>query len=145
MPHLMPRDLSLEAFAAVSAAIAEGDEPLDQILARYELDLEQWRVVSDQWSRIIAADEPAADTYAEAFALAQDGLKPLPEMTPEDWAELVVDVGAKGRAALARRALGQSDHLRLTRHWARVLGKDRTLAARYAEGFYRATTKRGIA
>ncbi|MEP7120062.1 MAG: hypothetical protein ABJE95_04090 [Byssovorax sp.] len=142
----MPRDLTLEEFASVSAEIAEGDAPLDRILARHELglDLASWRELSDRWSRILAADESAADAYAEAFTRAQDGLKPAPQMTPEEWAELVVEVGAEGRAALVRRALGPGDHLRLARRWARVLGGDRALAARYAEAFYRATAKRAI-
>ncbi len=132
----MSTAISLEDFAALSAAIAEGDRPLDAVLAARSLTVPNWRDTSEVWSRVIAADESASDAYAEAFVRAQDALRPVPVMTPEEWAMLVLEMADEGPSALDRRGLRMADHLRLTRHWAKALGADKALAARYAQRFY---------
>lgn len=132
----MSIEMSLDEFAAVSAAAAEGDLPLDAVLATRSWTVAAWREISDAWSRGIAADEALAEAYAEAFVRAQDALRPVPAMTPEEWAVLVLDMAAEGPTALEKRGLRAADHLRLIRHWAKVLGADRGLAARYAKRFY---------
>jgi hypothetical protein len=133
------REISLEEFAAISAAIAEGDLPVDQVLASSDLTLARWSEISMFHSYGIASDDAVADAYAEAFVRAQDRLKPVPSMTPEAWAALVVEMAREGPSSLARRGLRSSDHLRLTRHWAKKLGSDKALAARYATAFYAAS------
>lgn len=135
------RDLSLDEFALISAEISEGDRTRDAVLAAHELSAGAWRAASERWSYAIAADDDLADAYAEAFVRAQDQQKPLPAMTPEEWAGLVVEVAAGGRQALLRRGLSAADQLRLSRHWARALGGDKALAARYHEAFYAAQRK----
>ena len=130
-------DVSLEEFAAISVALTEGDQPTDEVLAFHRLTLKQWEKVSDYWSRVVAANEAAADVYAASFMQAQDRRKAVPTMTPEEWAALIVDVAADGRRALERRGLSGADHQRLIRHWASALGHDKALAARYARSFYK--------
>lgn len=131
-------ELSLEAFALVSAAIGEGDQTLTAVLAAHEIKPETWRKASEQWSLAIASDEALEAIYSEALVRAQDQQKPIPAMTPEQWAALSVEVAAEGRQALSRRGLGPPDLLRLARHWARALGADKALAARYHRAFFAA-------
>lgn len=133
------RDVSLEEFAAISAALVEQDLPMDRVLAGNDLTLARWTEISMIHSYGIAADEAAADAYAEAFVRAQDRLKPVPPMTPEAWASLVAEIAREGPSSLTRHGLRSADHLRLTRHWAKQLGGDRALAARYAAAFYAAS------
>lgn len=130
--------LSLDELAAISAAIAEGDRPLLEVLAAHRVTEQEWQDVTSAWSYRLAEDEAAADVYAVAFVRAQDQLKPIPAMAPEAWAILVAELASEGRSALARRGLSAADYLRLQRHWARALGADRALAAHYAQGFYAA-------
>ena len=132
------QDLPLETFAAVSAAIAEGDRALEVVLVAHGLGPEEWRLSSERWSFTLAADEALADAFTQAFLDAQDRLKPVPPMTPEEWAALVVEVAAEGPQALIRRSLSAADHARLARRWARALGTDKILAARYHQAFYAA-------
>jgi hypothetical protein len=135
-------ELTLQRFAEISAAIAEGDAPLPRVLAAHGLSADTWAAASQRWSLALAADEALADTYDEALVRAQDQRKPVPVMTPEQWASLVVEVAVDGAAALARHELSRADHLRLTRHWARALGADKRLATRFHEAFYAAQRAR---
>jgi hypothetical protein len=138
-----PHNITLERYASVCAAIAEGDRPLGEVLAAAALGAAAWRDVSEHYTRILAADAmngdgALAEAYAVAFARAQDAIRPAPELSPEEWAELTVAVsGPGGAAVLAARGLSPADHLRLSRAWARRLAAERTTAKRYHEAFFR--------
>lgn len=134
--------MTLETFADLSAAVAEGDRALPDVLASTGLTTAEWREASAHYTRLLAFDASGdgalAARFAARFAAAQDALRPLPALTVEAWADLVVTVGARGSEALAARALTGPDYQRLTRHWARALGSDRTLAKRYHAAFFAA-------
>ena len=144
-PPAAPGGLSLERFAALSAALAEGDRPLPALLAAHDLDEAVWQAATAHYTRLLAADAmdgdgAVSDRYAAAFARAQDALRPVPDLTPEAWAELCVAMaGPRGAEALAERGLGAADHLRLTRAWAARLGRERETARRYHEAFFKAS------
>ena len=144
-PPAAPGGLSLERFAALSAALAEGDRPLPALLAAHDLDEAVWQAATAHYTRLLAADAmdgdgAVSDRYAAAFARAQDALRPVPDLTPEAWAELCVAMaGPRGAEALAERGLSAADHLRLTRAWAARLGRERETARRYHEAFFKAS------
>jgi hypothetical protein len=138
-----PHGISLDVMAAITAEIAEGDRPASRVLEARGLSRTQWDEASLFWHRQLATEAfaggetPLAEAYSEAFTRAQDGLAPIPELTPEDWAALTVEM-ARGDAAraLASRGLSSSDHLRLSRRWATLLSRDRALGERYQQAFY---------
>ena len=137
--------MTLESFADLSAAVAEGDRLLPDVLAAAGLATAAWHEVSAHYTRLLAFDASGegvlAERFAMRFATAQDALRPLPALTVEAWAELVVEVGARGSEALAARGLSEPDYQRLARHWPRALGKDRALAKRYHASFFAAAEK----
>ena len=130
-------DVSLERYAQVSAALAEGFD-LPRAVASSGLSVAEYRAAADHWTERIAADSMTgdghlADVYAEAFVVAQDALAPVVEMRVEQWAALGCEIDASDLAsALLDRGLSQPDYMRLTRHWAKALREDRALAKRYA-------------
>lgn len=134
----VPHGVTLEGFAGISAALAEGDRSLDDVLSAHGLSEATWEEVQAHHLRAIAADAMLSDEallskrYAELFAGAQDTIKPVPEMTPEEWAALILDVADRGGAAFQARGLTKSDYFRLARHWAKQMSGDRALAKRYA-------------
>ena len=137
------RLVTLEQFAAIAAELAEADRPARDVLVAHGLSEEAWRELRDHHHRAViadalASDEPGmAEAYATAFARTQDALKPVPDLTPEAWAELVVQCGAHGAEdAVAALGFSSADYLRLCRHWAKKLGQDRAAAQRYAAAFY---------
>ncbi|WP_437646538.1 hypothetical protein [Sorangium sp. So ce362] len=134
--------VGIEDFATIGAAIAEGDHPLEDVLRAFGLTTAQWDAISAQHTRRIAADafenDPStlADAYAAAFARAQDALRPVPAMTPENWAAVATEVAARGDEALVTRGLRRPDFLRLSRHWARELSRSPAVAKRYFAAVY---------
>jgi len=126
----------------VSADIAEGDRPVDEILRGRGLTDEQWMEATVFWSRRMSEDaRPDASgnvaprvalAFSEAFARAQDAKRPLVVLTVVQWAELVHEIEAYGLApVLARRGLRLADHSRLVRNWAKALGTTPSLAREY--------------
>jgi hypothetical protein len=130
-----PPGIPLEIYAAVSAHLAEA-EPLPQILAAHGLTEQRWQEASVYWTQRLALDDDGVleRAYTAAFVAAQDEVKPIPSMTPEEWAILSAEV-ARGDplGALALRSLSVGDYLRLARRWASVLGHDRDQARCFAE------------
>jgi hypothetical protein len=133
--------ITLEQYAAICAAIAEGDRPCAKVLEQHDLTDAKWATLSLAWMRRIAEDVQLNRDraqlplrYADAFGTAQGAHKQVVPMSVEDWARLTVDVmnhGAPGPALIAR-GLSQADYLRLARHFAKVLSTD-SLAARQFE------------
>jgi hypothetical protein len=126
-----PSGIDLFAFARISAAAAEGDRPLAEILAKESLTDTHWTEVTLFWARRMGEDARNAEprvalAFSDAFARAQDALKPVIVLAPEAWDALVlaIDDAPDGPArVLAERGLGMADFSRLTRHWARALAQ----------------------
>jgi hypothetical protein len=144
-PEAAYRPIDLETFAIISAEIAEGDRSLLAILDAHELTENDWLVASMHYNQLLAADDAGAmgAEFSAAFTRAQDALRPLPAMEPEDWAELQHLVATNGNGVLASRGLSTPDFLRLSRHWAKRLGKDPPLAKRYHRAFFDAVRRLG--
>ncbi|APR80675.1 Hypothetical protein A7982_06022 [Minicystis rosea] len=133
--------LDLDTFARIQAEAAEGKAPLDRILARHALTEDAWTSAQGTIVGALAAEAmsdgptPLGDAYAEALARANDALAPVPQLTPEAWAELAAAFATKGADALAERGLGANDYLRLARHWAGILAREPAVAERYAKAY----------
>jgi hypothetical protein len=138
-----PQGISLEKYAGIAAEIAEGVEAPARVLARSGLSPAAWEEAVTRWTASIAAEAfndgetPLADAYNQAFVLAQDGLKPVPEMTIGEWARLEVEVG-RYPGVLREKGITSADLMRLRRTWARALSVDRALAKRYAAAVHAA-------
>jgi hypothetical protein len=135
-----PHGVTLERFAFISAEVAEGDRSLLEVLERHQLSESQWNEVSQHWLLKIAEDAQANGAqcrlplvYSEAFGKAQDSLKAVPTMAPEDWALLSVEIERTGGTdlPLARRQMSQADYLRLARYFAAELARNGQANARF--------------
>lgn len=131
--HGAPHGITLFDHAQISAAIAEGDRPLAEILTPRGLNEAQWNESCAYWMTRMGDDvrEHGKDAriprvYSDAFSRAQDSVKPAPPMDAAAYAKLVVDIQRAGGPAepLSARGLSTADYLRLSRHWARVLSTD---------------------
>lgn len=142
--HGAPHGITLFDHAQISAAIAEGDRPLADILAPRGLTENQWNESTSYWMTRMGDDvrEHGKDAriprvYSDAFSGAQDAVKPSPPMDAAAYAKLVVDIQRAGgpAAPLAARGLSTADYLRLSRHWARVLSTDPGQAKTFFEAY----------
>lgn len=133
-----PHGITLFDHAQIAAEIAEGDRTAAEVLEAHEITDAQWNESTMYWMTRLGDDvrEHGQDAriphvYSDAFAKAQDAIKPAPLMDVVAYAKLVVDVQAAGGPAdpLAIRGLSTADYLRLSRHWARVLSSDAEQAA----------------
>lgn len=138
-----PHGITLFDHAQIAAEIAEGDRSSAAVLEAHELDEAQWSASTIYWMTRLGDDvrehgEKAriVHVYSDAFAKAQDGLKPVPPSDAATYAKLVVDIQLAGGPAdpLAVRGLSTADYLRMSRHWARVLSTE----PRQAEMFFEA-------
>lgn len=128
-----PHGITLEAHAEIAAAIAEGTRKYADVLESVRLTETQWNESTAYWMPKLAEDAQQngvqarlAIVYSDAFSKAQDAMAPVPEMSPEDWATLTVEVQVEGGPGqpLARRNLSLADYLRLARHFAKRLSRD---------------------
>lgn len=141
---LAPHGISLIDHAEIAAAIAEGDRSEEAVLEGRGLTSDQWLASTVHWSTRMAEDAQAkgadavvAVVYSEAFARAQDALKPAPQMSPEAWAKLVVEIQIEADPAgpLAERRLSLADYMRTARAMARLLTQDPAASRAFAETY----------
>jgi len=139
-----PHGISLVAHAQISAALAEGTRPQNEVLASFQLNEKQWLESTTYWLPKLAEDAQAngaqarlAIEYSDAFSAAQDSFAPVKPMTAEEWAVLVVEVQRDENPSppLARRQLSLADYFRLARHFARLLSSDPTEQKRYLDRY----------
>jgi hypothetical protein len=139
-----PHGVSLIDHALISAEIAEAQQPTAKILEQHRLTESAWTESTMYWMKRIGDDAVAAGAearlaivYSDAFGRAQDGLRPVPVLTPEEWAALTVEIQQRGNpaAALAARNLSHADYLRLARHWAKALSSDPGLNNRFVAAY----------
>ena len=142
-PPPAPR-ISLEEHARISAHIAEGDRPVKEVLDAEGVDETEWNAATGHWMQAMAddatkrgADATVVHDYSDAFSKAQDAIRPVPAMTPEEWAELTVEILKAGGPArpLAARTLSKADYLRLSRYWAKTLSHDTAQNKRFFATF----------
>ena len=142
--------LTLEDHARISARIAEGDRSTKDVLDAEGIPEPEWNDATSYWMNAMAQDaaKKGAETtlaldYSDAFSRAQDALRPVPEMTPEEWAQLTVEILAAGGPArpLAVRTLSNADYLRLARHWAKRLSRDPAQNKRFMATFVALTAE----
>lgn len=131
-------EIDLEAYAKISADLAEGDRPTREVLESYGVAESAWNDATLHWNVTMAeaarTDPSMAIRFSELFAAAQDAKKPIAPLDVAGYADLVNDVEAVGLArALAKRQLGNADYFRLVRHWARALARDPELSRTYNE------------
>lgn len=136
--------ISLEDHARISAAIAERDRSMKEVLDAERIEEKAWMDATSYWMKKMAddaaqrgAEATLAIDYSDAFSRAQDAIRPVPEMTPEEWAGLSAEILHAGGPArpLAARQLSQADYLRLARHWAKRLAGDPAQNKRYFVAF----------
>jgi hypothetical protein len=134
----------MEEHARISARIAEKDRPLKDVLKSEGVDEPEWNDATAYWMNLLAEDAKArgaearlAIEYSDAFGRAQDALRPVPDMAPEDWAGLTAEILAAGGPArpLAARNLSTADYIRLARHWAKRLSSNPAENKRFAVAF----------
>ncbi|KYF68179.1 hypothetical protein BE11_36390 [Sorangium cellulosum] len=137
-----PHGVTLFDYAEISAELAEGDRALARVLEVRGLTEAQWNEATLYWMRRMGDDVMAHAeraripiVYSDAFARAQDALKPLPAMDIEGYAALVGAIQATGSPAqpLAARGLSTADYLRLSRHFARAMAADAEQSRRFFE------------
>ncbi len=136
--------ITLEDHARISARIAEGDVSTKDVLAAEGVTDDEWNSATAYWMQAMADDaaKRGAETtvaldYSDAFSRAQDAIRPVPEMTPEEWAQLTAEILVSGGPArpLAARMLSKADFIRLARHFAKRLSHDPAQNKRFAETF----------
>ncbi|MEZ4447384.1 MAG: hypothetical protein R3B72_50375 [Polyangiaceae bacterium] len=137
-----PHGLTLVAFARISAELAEGDRPMQEVLDAHGLDETQWNASSNFWMKRMGDDALAngqhatlALVFSDAFAQAQAHLKAIPSLTIEDYAAIVVEIQTQGSAVrpLAQRNLSNADYIRASRHFAALMASDPAVAERFFE------------
>lgn len=135
-----PHGITLFDHAQIAAEMAEGDRPFAEILEARGLTETQWNESTLHWMTRMGDDvmENAENAriptvYSEAFGAAQAAQKPVRDMTPEGWAELLVDIQRAGSPSkpLATRGLSQADYLRLSRRFAAWLSSDSDASAAF--------------
>lgn len=129
-------EIDLDAYARISADLAEGDRPMREVLEAYGVAEAAWNDATLHWNVTMAeaarTDPSMAIRFSELFAAAQDAKKPIAPLDVAGYAALVNDVEAIGLArALAARQLSNADYFRLVRHWARAIARDPALSRQY--------------
>lgn len=149
-PPADPHGLDLADHAAIAAELAEGVRPSADVLADHGLDESRWAAATRYWmgrladdARRLGADCRLAIDYSQAFAAAQDRLKTVVELTPEQFAELVVAIQRRGspKHPLGERGLSLADYTRLSRHFAALFTSDARAQQRFFDTFVRLQPK----
>lgn len=139
-----PHGLTLFDHARISAEIAEGAPPFAEVLRRNDVSEAAWNESTIYWMKRLGDDVLAngqharlPELYSSAFGQAQDGMKPVPAMTPVEYAELVAQILVAGGPAepLAARNLSQADYLRASRRFARQFAAQPADAQAFADRF----------
>jgi hypothetical protein len=130
-------DLTVEQYAGISAAIAEG-YPLDAVLANEGLPARAWPEADTAWKLRLVADPVTFESYRAKLGEAEDWLGRSVTPLDEDLTAWMGFLGAyAGHAApfdlLGGLGLGMSDLGRLQRRWTKRLASDQELAKQAAE------------
>ncbi len=131
--------IGFEEHARISAEIAEGDEPQNQILERHQISEADWLAATNVHMSRLAQDtlEKGAEAtlairYSEIFSEHQRKLKPVADYSPEQWAELAYDIEREGspERPLSARQLSLADYFRLLDSFTRRIVAEPAVAVR---------------
>ena len=130
-------DLTVEQYAGISAAIADG-YPLDAVLANEGLALKAWPNADIAWKQKLVADPATFESYRAKLGEAEDWLGRKVTPLDEDLAAWLGFLGAYAAHAapfdlLGGLGLGMNDLGRLQRRWSKRLAEDQELAKQAAE------------
>lgn len=145
LPEFAPHGVDLTLYASIRARLAEGDRAQSSILAELDVKPADFTVADAMWQRafmeeLLEGGSEVAESFEVAFVAAQDALRPLVELTPEEWARIVLAVSTgDGQAVMERRQLSAADMARLNRHWTQQIARGGPIADRYFAEFYRAS------
>ena len=129
--------VTLEQFAAVNAATAEGFA-MNAVLAIEGIAAKAWQTAKIAWLARVTTDAsgPLFAKYQEALAAAEDNLarevKPL-EADLGAWLGFLDGFSARGFLLLVEHDLGMNDMARLKRHWSQKMAQDAELEKRALE------------
>jgi hypothetical protein len=139
LPGLEDLENDVEAYAALSAALADPRADRGALLAARGLDEDAWDAIDDAWlARLSAADDnddgvpPLVAAHAEAFARAQRAR--AGEVLPFERFAAAARQLARGTdlaTALERLDLTLDAYLAAQAHWTREMLADDALAARF--------------
>jgi len=130
--------ISLETYALISAALAEGGEGRTETLRRHGFDEDAWMLEERGWLTRMADAATQGDTqpaarYGELFVEAQDKLAGAGEgqESVEEYAALKADIEAADDPAsvLEERKMTLAAWLRMDRRWTRRAMDDQALEA----------------
>jgi hypothetical protein len=131
-------DLTIEAYAAVMAELADAGEARAEALARRGLDDARWEAIDAHWqqrlSEALEQEDGVADVitaYAAAYEAAQRAL--APPISLEQFALVTRFLQASGdiRASLSKVGVTLADYVRGSEHWSRQLAQDPDLERRF--------------
>lgn len=137
-----PRDIDVETYAALAAALAEGERPRAAVLGEHGLDEASWGAVDrdfqDRMSRALDEDSDGVPEiiarYAEAFERARRALRQdRAILSIERFGDATREIRRLGDPMAALGALGISlaDFLRANEHWTRRMLVDPALLQRF--------------
>ncbi len=125
-------DLTVEQYAGISAAIADG-YPLDDVLANEGLAPKAWPGADIAWKQKLVADPATFESYRTRLGEAEDWLGRKVTPLDDDLAAWLGFLGAYAVHAapfdlLGGLGLGMNDLGRLQRRWSKRLAEDQELA-----------------
>lgn len=132
--------LPLPAYAAISAAIAEGRPPRAETLSSHGLSEDDWMIEERAWTERMGREASNGDVslaaeYGELFVAAQDRLAdPLEDKcTLRDYAETLAELEATGdqEKALHRRGLTTAGFMRIDRRLGALIQSDASASAQF--------------
>lgn len=130
-------DLTVEQYAGIAAAIAEG-YPLDAVLANEGLAPKAWPGEDTAWKQKLVAEPAAFESYRAKLGEAEDWLGRKVTPLDEDLAAWMGFLGAYAAHKapfdlLSGLGLGMGDLGRLQRRWRKRLATDEALAKQAAD------------
>ncbi len=141
----VPRDavdgFDLERYASVSAQLAEGNRPRDEIFAENELTERSWAHVELTWmlrvaTALLQGDKELALEFDRLYVAAQDSLGPTDPTLPLDRYAVVVakiEAGRDPAEVFEEHGLSLAAAARLQRAWTKRLAQDPAMVDAFRE------------
>jgi hypothetical protein len=137
--------IDVQAYAALSARLAEPDADRDALLAEHGLDEDGWDELDDAWQARLSEDAdatgeqdavpPLVKEHAEAFARAQaERVSAGEPLSFERFIQITHDIqraGSDVKYVLQKNGTTLHEYLRAEQHWLRRMMDDAALQARF--------------
>ena len=149
----VPRDpvdgFDLGRYATVSAVLAEGTRPREEVLAEQGLTERSWCRIELTWmlrvaTSMLRGEQDLALEYNDLYVAAQDSLGPSDPVLPLDGYAVVVahiEAGRDPAEVFAENGLSLASAARLQRAWTTRLARDPAMAHDFREMVTRARTR----